>query len=104
MSRSWLRASSPLLINITDILRIHLIGNTDAPNAENQLVEFTKGSTSGIFIGRLPIYASLYSYILLPWELDHLFDRTSGQLIMIGMVGLYLVFYYYQMHMIFGLI
>lgn len=32
--------------------------------------------TSGIFIGRLPIYCSLYANgILLPWELNHLFGQ-----------------------------
>ena len=35
--------------------------------------------TSGIFIGRLPIYASLYNYILLPWEIDHMFTKKSSK-------------------------
>lgn len=52
--------------------------------------------TSGIFIGRLPIYASLYNYILLPWELDHMFTKESKRLIMIAMILAYLVFYWYQ--------
>ena len=55
--------------------------------------------TSGIFIGRLPIYASLYSQgILLPWEIDHLFNRASTRIVKIGMIVLYLVFYFYQMN------
>lgn len=41
--------------------------------------------TSGIFIGRLPIYCSLYSYVLLPWEIKHLFnektDKQCGHLV-----------------------
>ena len=52
--------------------------------------------TSGIFIGRLPIYASLYNYILLPWELKHVFTKESERLIKIVMVGAYLIFYWYQ--------
>lgn len=32
--------------------------------------------TSGIYIGRLPVYCSLYNYILLPWILDRT-DRKS---------------------------
>lgn len=52
--------------------------------------------TSGIFIGRLPIYASLYSYILLPWEIDHVFTRRSSKIILMMLIALYLVFYYYQ--------
>lgn len=54
--------------------------------------------TSGIFIGRLPIYFSVYSYILLPWLIKHVFTKRSAQLINLAMVGAYLIFYYYQMH------
>lgn len=54
--------------------------------------------TSGIFIGRLPIYFSVYSYILLPWLVKNVFTKRSAQLINLVMVGAYLVFYYYQMH------
>lgn len=54
--------------------------------------------TSGIFIGRLPIYFSLYSYILLPWEVDHLFDEHNSKLIKGCMIAAYLIFYYYGMH------
>ncbi len=60
--------------------------------------------TSGIFIGRLPIYFSLYSYILLPWEVDNMFAKRSAQIIYLGMVGAYLIFYYYQNHYGWGLI
>lgn len=59
--------------------------------------------TSGIFIGRLPIYCSLYNYILLPWEVNTLFQRDNSKLIKIAMIFGYLVFYYYQMHVIFRL-
>lgn len=54
--------------------------------------------TSGIFIGRLPIYASLYNYILLPWLLDHMFTRDTAKLMKWVMVAAYLGYYYYQMH------
>ncbi|MBQ6223152.1 MAG: EpsG family protein [Solobacterium sp.] len=53
--------------------------------------------TSGIFIGRLPIYASLYSQgILLPWELDHMFNRSSAFLMKVFMVIAYIALYFYQ--------
>lgn len=52
--------------------------------------------TSGVFIGRLPIYASLYNYILLPWELEHMFTRNSKRVLQIIMIGAYLVFFWYQ--------
>lgn len=59
--------------------------------------------TSGIFIGRLPIYCSLYGYILLPWEIEHLIKPRSRGMVYIGMIGAYLLFYYYQMHITYGM-
>lgn len=58
--------------------------------------------TSGIFIGRLPIYFSLFNYILLPWEIKNLFTEKSGRLMHVAMIAAYLVFYYYQMHLVYG--
>ena len=60
-------------------------------------------ATSGIFIGRLPIYFSLYNYILLPWELDHIFARNTSKILKFLMVLFYTLFYIYQMR-IFDLI
>ncbi len=54
--------------------------------------------TSGILIGRLPVYFSLYNYILLPWEVDHMFTKKSAQIVYLIMLGAYLLYYYYQMH------
>lgn len=54
--------------------------------------------TSGIYIGRLPIYTSLYSYVLLPWEVDNLFEDRLFKYLLIGaMIALYLVFGFYQL-------
>lgn len=58
---------------------------------------------SGIIAGRLPIYCSLYSYILLPWEIEHLFKDKVKSFAYIALVGGYLAYYYYQMHMTWGL-
>jgi len=61
--------------------------------------------TSGIYIGRLPIYASIYATcILLPWEIENMFNDSSSSMLKIIMAGFYLLFYYYQMHVIWGLI
>lgn len=60
--------------------------------------------TSGIFIGRLPIYASLYSYILLPWEIEHIFMRKSARLVMVVAVVAYCGFFYYQMRFTWGVL
>lgn len=58
---------------------------------------FVSMVTSGIFIGRLPIYCSLFGYILLPWEINNLFMRESKVFAYIGLIGAYIVFYYYAM-------
>lgn len=52
--------------------------------------------TSGIFLGRIPIYFSLYNYILLPWVIKKLFPKTQQRLINALIIGLYLVFSYVQ--------
>lgn len=57
-------------------------------------------STSGIFIGRVPIYFSLHNYILLPWIVERAFDKRSAKLIYLAVIGCYMVFYYYQMHVV----
>ena len=49
--------------------------------------------TSGIHIGRLPIYFSLFNYVLLPWELKYLFDENSGRMLRGLMYIFYFVFY-----------
>ena len=52
--------------------------------------------TSGVYIGRLPIYTSLMGYISLPWLINHMFNRESSRLVKIVMIVLYIAFYYYQ--------
>lgn len=58
--------------------------------------------TSGIYFGRLPIYTSLTGYILLPWLINHMFEKKSAILIKVMMYGFYFVFFYYQMHIAWG--
>lgn len=61
--------------------------------------------TSGIFIGRLPIYTSLYANgILLPWEIENIFTRDSARIITILAVVLYSLFFVYQMRFIWGVL
>lgn len=52
--------------------------------------------TSGIFVGRLPIYCSLYGYILLPWEMEHMFNEESAKVMKIMMILGYIAFYLYS--------
>lgn len=60
--------------------------------------------TSGIFIGRLPIYTSLTSYILLPWLIEHMFEKKSAFLVKMMMYGFYFFFFFYQMHFGWGVL
>ena len=61
--------------------------------------------TSGIFIGRLPIYMSLYATgILLPWLINHMFTDRSSRLIKTVAVVLFTGFFYFQMHMVWGVL
>lgn len=52
--------------------------------------------SNGLFLGRLVIYTSLINYILLPWEIENIFTRSSARLIYAVMIVCYLIFYYYQ--------
>lgn len=61
------------------------------------------GFTSGLFLGRIPIYFSLYNYILLPWIVEKVFTKRSIKVIYIFMICLYLLYYYYQIHITWGL-
>ena len=58
--------------------------------------------TSGIFIARIPIYFSLYNYILLPWIIDRFFEKQSAKLIHVCVMACYMAYYYYQMHIVWG--
>lgn len=58
--------------------------------------------TSGIYIGRVPIYFSLHNYLLLPWIIDRFFEKNSAKLIYMMLIICYMGFYYYQMHVIWG--
>lgn len=60
--------------------------------------------SSGIYIGRLPIYTTLQGYIALPWLIDHIFEKRSAQLVKAVMIALYSAFFVYQMNNIWGLL
>lgn len=52
--------------------------------------------TSALMIGRLPIYFSIYNYILLPWEVSHIFELRSSKLITLTLVVCYLLYNFFQ--------
>lgn len=58
--------------------------------------------TSGIYMGRLPVYTTFYGYMSLPWVIDAVFERDSARLIKVLMIACYLGFFYIQMHSTWG--
>lgn len=49
--------------------------------------------TSGIMIGRLPIYTSLYNFILLPNLIPKVFTEASERMVRLLMIGFYILYY-----------
>ncbi|MCB5721820.1 EpsG family protein [Intestinibacter bartlettii] len=62
----------------------------------------SKIAHSGILLGRLPIYFSMYNLILLPWLLNNIFDKKEKDLIYFIMIICYFLFFYYQMVVTWG--
>ena len=52
--------------------------------------------TSGILIGRLPIYCEVYNLILIPYLLHCCFDKVTGRTVRIVYTVVLLVFFYLQ--------
>lgn len=102
--------SIPMLLSIVGLRMIKQENNLMINIATNASI-ITTGLylismvTSGIFMGRLPIYVSLYSMcILLPWEIKNLFTPNSSKLVEVIIVVFYIVFFYYQMHFGWGML
>ena len=57
----------------------------------------SKIASSGILLGRLPIYFSMYNLILLPWLVINIFENRKKDLVYYIMIVCYFVFFYYQM-------
>ena len=96
---------------------IAFIGRKEIINSDNKLIHFCTNAslistglyvvsifTSGIFFGRLPIYVSLYNYILLPWEIKHIIPEHIRKPFVLLMFVLYSVFYYYQVSVVWNLV
>jgi hypothetical protein len=53
--------------------------------------------TSGIYIGRIPIYTTLHGYVIMPWLIDQIFEELTAKLIKFLLVVFYLAFFAFQM-------
>lgn len=52
--------------------------------------------SSGILIGRLPIYFELTGYALIPWLLDNVYGERDGKLLRVLCIAFYCIFFYFQ--------
>lgn len=52
--------------------------------------------TSGILVGRVPLYTSMYNFILLPYLLNRMFYGGMRTLMYTATIGLYFVYYWAQ--------
>lgn len=64
------------------------------------LYVISKVTRSGILLGRIPIYFSMYNLILLPWLLKNIFEKKEKILIYYITIICYIAFFYYQMFII----
>lgn len=53
--------------------------------------------TSGIIVGRLPIFFMLTNYLLLPWLLNKCFSPSIKFLLKLACIILYFIYFYYDM-------
>lgn len=60
--------------------------------------------TSGIYIGRIPIYTTLPGYAVCPEIIEKIFTKRSVPIVIWGLIVIYLLFFFYQMHFTWGLI
>ena len=58
--------------------------------------------SSGIYVGRLPIYTTFQGYAVVPWLINHIFTKRSAAVVTTVLMAAYLAFFYYQMHFTWG--
>ena len=65
---------------------------------------FLSAFSSGIYVGRLPIFTTLQGYAAVPWIIERTFNAKSARIIKMGLVVGFLAFFYYQMHIAWGIL
>ncbi|MDD3747456.1 MAG: EpsG family protein [Anaerostipes sp.] len=60
--------------------------------------------SSGMVIGRLTVYFDIFNLILLPWLFKYTFNEKSSKIITLACMGIYAVFFYFQMVMTWGIV
>lgn len=90
-NRKKLNENTPQIINISINMSIASLG-----------LFILSMFTSGIFMGRLPIFFSLFNYVLLPWELKHFYNEDMHKTLRIAMIVIYIVYYIISMSGVFN--
>lgn len=54
--------------------------------------------TSGMYVGRLPIFTEMYNFILMPWLIKHPYKKYRQQFTIAMLLG-YAAYFYYQVNM-----
>ena len=88
-------------INTADDPMINICSNLSIVAAGVYIFSFF---TSGVLVGRLPIYFSLSNYVLIPWLLHEAFNRESAIVLESVFVLVYIGFFYYQCGPTWGII
>lgn len=84
--RKYVEAKATPFINICLNLSVVAVG-----------VNLVGMVTSGILVGRIPIYFTLTNFILLPWLLNNVFEGKVKHLLKFLCYALYFVYFYYCM-------
>ena len=90
LNRKKLDENTPEIINISINMSIISLG-----------LFIISMFTSGIFMGRIPIFFSLFNYILLPWELKHFYNEDMHKTLQKIMVVMYIIYYCISMSGVF---
>lgn len=77
---------------------IHLAANCSAITS---VLYIASAFTSGIYVGRLPVYTEMYSLILVPWLIKHAY-KDNQKSITVAMIIAYTIYFYYQFNVTWG--
>ncbi|MGN0661267.1 MAG: EpsG family protein [Oscillospiraceae bacterium] len=66
------------------------------------LVSLLANFTSGILIGRFPIYLTLYNFALLPWMFENVFEPHERTIMKIACLAGYVCYAFYSINIVYG--
>ena len=52
--------------------------------------------TSGVYMGRMPIYTVCYNYILIPWIITKCFNKKTQVLLWVAVIAVFGVYFYFE--------